>query len=232
MKELGIQFHTRKKELLQFAGFAAGGYLFGYIILIIIGGAVAEEIIPFLGTILAIAAVLLIHFFGIMFSFVEEFNMAISMGATRKSYVMGYLLFTIAELGVLEVLIGVLAAIESGLLEMFYPGVYNSGIGWYFQGKVLVAAAVGLPVMEIFLAALILRFGMKAFWGIWICFIFSMALLSNLTQSEKAAKLMQHFGLLADRQLTPEGLLTACVLLILLLAAGSWGLLRRQRVTI
>ena len=232
MKELRIQFHTRKKELLQFAGFAAGGYLFGYIILVIIGGAVAEEIIPFLGTILAIAAVLFIHFFGIMFSFVGEFNMAISMGATRKSYVTGYLLFTIAELGVLEVLIGVLAAIESGLLKLFYPGAYNSSIGWYFQGKVLVATAVGMPVMEIFLAALILRFGMKAFWGIWACFIFLMALLSNLSQSEKAANLMQHLGLLADRQLTPGGLMAAGVLLILLLAAASWGLLRRQRVTV
>ncbi len=231
MKGLRIQFHTRRKELLEFAGIAVGGYLFGLMILAFIGGVAAEEIIPFLGTILAIAAAVFIHFFGIVFSFVGEFNMAVSMSSTRKNYVTGYLLFTIVELGVLEVLIGVLAAIESGLLRLFYPGAYDSSIGWYFQGKVLVAAAVGMPVVEIFLAALILRFGMKAFWGIWIFCMVAMAILSNLVENERIANGLHQLGLLADRQLTPGGLLAGGVLLLLLLAAGSWGLLRRQRVT-
>lgn len=92
-----IQCKTRKMEVLQFLAVAFGSYVFGIIVMMIIRANTMEENeCVTLGMLIAMAALVFVHFFGIIFSFVGEFNMAISMGATRRAYVGSYALFNMA----------------------------------------------------------------------------------------------------------------------------------------
>ena len=83
-----IQCKTRKMEVLQFLAVAFGSYVFGIIVMMIIRANTMEENeCVTLGMLIAMAALVFMHFFGIIFSFVGEFNMAISMGATRRVHI-------------------------------------------------------------------------------------------------------------------------------------------------
>ena len=164
-----IQCKTRKMEVLQFLAVAFGSYVFGIIVMMIIRANTMEENeCVTLGMLIAMAALVFMHFFGIIFSFVGEFNMAISMGATRRAYVGSYALFNMAELAGLELLLFVLGKIESALMRVIYPQCeVILDLTQYFQWKYLLAVIVGMTIVELFLGAVILRFGMKAFWAIW-----------------------------------------------------------------
>ena len=164
-----IQCKTRKMEVLQFLAVAFGSYVFGIIVMMIIRANTMEENeCVTLGMLIAMAALVFMHFFGIIFSFVGEFNMAISMGATRRAYVGSYALFNMVELAGLELLLFVLGKIESALMRVIYPQCeVILDLTQYFQWKYLLAVIVGMTIVELFLGAVTLRFGMKAFWAIW-----------------------------------------------------------------
>lgn len=154
-----IQCKTRKMEVLQFLAVAFGSYVFGIIVMMIIRANTMEENeCVTLGMLIAMAALVFMHFFGIIFSFVGEFNMAISMGATRRAYVGSYALFNMAELAGLELLLFVLGKIESALMRVIYPQCeVILDLTQYFQWKYLLAVIVGMTIVELFLGAVILH---------------------------------------------------------------------------
>ena len=94
MNSFLIQCKVRKAELLQFLGITAvGNDLIGLIVVFIVMNVAKENTCATAGTMLAVIAFAFIHLFGITLSFMGDFNMAISLGATRKSFVSGYVLF-------------------------------------------------------------------------------------------------------------------------------------------
>ena len=140
-----IQCKTRKMEVLQFLAVAFGSYVFGIIVMMIIRANTMEENeCVTLGMLIAMAALVFVHFFGIIFSFVGEFNMAISMGATRRAYVGSYALFNMAELAGLELLLFVLGKIESALMRVIYPQCV-SGCRWSHSCSHYGSAGVEFP---------------------------------------------------------------------------------------
>lgn len=64
-----IQCKTRKMEVLQFLAVAFGSYVFGIIVMMIIRANTMEENeCVTLGMLIAMAALVFVHFFGIIFS--------------------------------------------------------------------------------------------------------------------------------------------------------------------
>ena len=82
MNSFLIQCKVRKAELLQFLGITAMGYLIGLIVVFIVMNVAKENTCATAGTMLAFIAFAFMHLFGITFSFMGDFNMAISLGAT------------------------------------------------------------------------------------------------------------------------------------------------------
>lgn len=121
MNSFLIQCKVRKAELLQFLGITAVGYLIGLIVVFIVMNVAKENTCATAGTMLAVIAFAFIHLFGITLSFMGDFNMAISLGATRKSFVSGYVLFNLLEIAVLELEIVVFGVVEKFLLENAFP---------------------------------------------------------------------------------------------------------------
>ena len=74
-----IQCKTRKMEVLQFLVAAFGGYVFGIIVMMIIRANIVEKECVTLGMLIGMIILVFMHFFGITFSFVGEFNMALSV---------------------------------------------------------------------------------------------------------------------------------------------------------
>ena len=229
-----IQCKTRKMEVLQFLAVAFGSYVFGIIVMMIIRANTMEENeCVTLGMLIAMAALVFMHFFGIIFSFVGEFNMAISMGATRRAYVGSYALFNMVELAGLELLLFVLGKIESALMRVIYPQCeVILDLTQYLQWKYLLAVIVGMTIVELFLGAVTLRFGMKAFWAIWAIWMFVTLVPAKLIENEALAAKMHQFGMQIGFGNIVQYLVVVGVIAAVIMAVLGWNFLKKQSVTV
>lgn len=220
-------------EVLQFLVAAFGGYVFGIIVMMIIRANTVEKECVTLGMLIGMIILVFMHFFGITFSFVGEFNMALSMGATRKSFVGSYALFNMVELAGLELLLFVLGKIELALISVIYPQCeIILDITQYFQWKYLLAVIVGMTVVELFLGAVILRFGMKAFWVVWAIWMFLTLVPVKLSENEVMAAKMHQLGEQIGLENIVQYLFAAGVVAAVIMAVLGWNLLKKQRVTV
>ena len=229
-----IQCKTRKMEVLQFLAVAFGSYVFGIIVMMIIRANTMEENeCVTLGMLIAMIVLVFIHFFGITFSFVGEFNMALSMGATRKSFVGSYALFNMVELAGLELLLFVLGKIELALISVIYPQCeIILDVTQYFQWKYLLAVIVGMTVVELSLGAVILRFGMKAFWVVWAIWMFLTLVPAKLSENEVMAAKMHQLGEQIGLENIVQYLFAAGAVAAVIMAVLGWNFLKKQRVTV
>lgn len=228
-----IQCKTRKMEVLQFLVAAFGGYVFGIIVMMIIRANTVEKECVTLGMLIGMIILVFMHFFGITFSFVGEFNMALSMGATRKSFVGSYTLFNMVELAGLELLLFALGKIELALISVIYPQCeIILDVTQYFQWKYLLAVIVGMTVVELFLGAAILRFGMKAFWVVWAIWMFLTLVPVKLSENEVMAAKMHQLGEQIGLENIVQYLFATGVVAAVIMAVLGWNLLKKQRVTV
>lgn len=230
LKELKIQFAKRKKEMLFFGALCMGCWLFGLLLAIFLGSHTEiEKGMILVGTLIVTIIMFIVHFLGTSFSFVVDFNLAVSMGAVRKCYVPAYVLFTMAELAQIMLFIVLMGHLEKGILqEMFPKRVLDLDLTPYVDLKVCLAVIIGMTVLELFTGSLILCFGWKSLWGIWVLWMLPSVIAGILVQNEK---LKSEMLALADR-ITGGTIVAITILLCLLLAIASWGMLRRQRVTV
>lgn len=220
-------------EVLQFLVAAFGGYVFGIIVMMIIRANIVEKECVTLGMLIGMIILVFMHFFGITFSFVGEFNMALSMGATRKSFVGSYALFNMVELAGLELLLFVLGKIELALISVIYPQCeIILDVTQYFQWKYLLAVIVGMTVVELFLGAVILRFGMKAFWVVWAIWMFLTLVPVKLSENEVMAAKMHQLGEQIGLENIVQYLFAAGVVAAVIMAVLGWNFLKKQRVTV
>lgn len=230
LKELKIQFAKRKKEMLVYDALCMGCWLFGLLLAIFLGSHTEiEKGMILVGTLIVTIIMFIVHFLGTSFSFVVDFNLAVSMGAVRKCYVPAYVLFTMAELAQIMLFIVLMGHLEKGILqEMFPKRVLDLDLMPYVDLKVCLAVIIGMTVLELFTGSLILCFGWKSLWGIWVLWMLPSVIAGILVQNEK---LKSEMLALADR-ITGGTIVAITILLCLLLAIASWGMLRRQRVTV
>ena len=232
MNSFLTQCKVRKAELLQLLGSVAGGYLVGLIIVFIVMNATKENSYAMVGTRLAVTVFALMHLFGISFSFMGDFNMAVSMGVTRKSFVAGYALFNLLEIAVLEVEIILFGMFEKFMLKTAFPQAsMENDLTALFTWKYLLGAMVVFTVLEMLLGAVILRYGVKAFWVLWAIWMIVCLVPMNIEKNEKLSGELAKLGLFLGGTLTPQGMVVLVIVLTIVVAAITWNILRKQRVT-
>ena len=232
MNSFLTQCKVRKIELLQFLGIVAAGYLVGLGIVFIMVNVTDENAYATVGTMLAVLLFAFIHLFAISFSFMGDFNTAISMGATRKSFTAGYALFNLLEIAVLELEIVVFGVLEKFLLKTAFPqAAVEADMTTFFTWKYLLGAIVILTVLEMFFGAVILRYGMKVLWILWAVWMIICLVPMNIEKNEKLSGELAKLGLFLGGKLTPQGIVTLVTALTIVLAAITWNILRKQRVT-
>lgn len=232
MNSFLIQCKVRKTELLQFLGITAVGYVIGLIVVFAVMNVAKESTCATAGTMLAVIAFAFMHLFGITFSFMGDFNMAISLGATRKSFVAGYALFNLLEIAVLELEIVVFGVAEKLLLENAFPqAVMEIDLTNFFTWNYLSGVLVVFTAVEMFFGAVILKYGMKAFGVLWALWMLITLVPMNIEKNEKLSGELESLGVILGEKITSQGIATLVIIATIIIVMIMWKILRKQRVT-
>lgn len=232
MNSFLIQCKVRKTELLQFLGITAVGYLIGLIVVFIVMNVAKENTCATAGTMLAVIVFALMHLWGISFSFIGDFNMAVSMGVTRKSFAAGYALFNLLEIAVLELEIVVFGVLEKFLLKTAFPqAAVEADMTNFFTWNYLSGVVVVFTTVEMFFGAVILRYGMKVLWILWAVWMIICLVPMNIAKNEKLSGELAKLGLFLGGKFTPQGIVALVIALTIVIAVITWNILRKQRVT-
>lgn len=233
MNSFLIQCKVRKTELLQFLGITAVGYVIGLIVVFAVMNVAKESTCATAGTMLAVIAFAFMHLFGITFSFMGDFNMAISLGATRKSFVAGYALFNLLEIAVLELEIVVFGVAEKLLLENAFPqAVMEIDLTNFFTWNYLSGVLVVFTAVEMFFGAVILKYGMKAFGVLWALWMLITLVPMNIEKNEKLSGELESLGVILGEKITSQGIAALVIIATIIIVMIMWKILRKQRVTV
>lgn len=230
MKTFIIKIKMGREEFLPYGIVLLTGFLVGLTVCWFLRN---EGSLITLGTLIAAIFAAFVHFFGSIFSFLGEFNMGISMGATRKELVRSYALFLFLQVLVLEAVLFLLGIAEKAILAKMTPaGELQFDLTAYMKPGYLLATAAVTMVVEIFIGAVILRFGLKAFWALWAVWMLAAVLLPRLLDQGILSEWWNRLGLTFGGHITATGVWTAIGAVAVCLAGISWGILRKQRVTV
>jgi len=174
-----------------------------------------------------------------MFSMHQDFNMAISLGKTRRQYVPAkYLLLVTACL-----LCFVISYLICKMELLLYPFVLNGAVCELNMEDILLnpvtilGVVILVPMLVMLCGALYLKFGMKFFWFGWVIWMCSCTMLPRiLSASEhepdtiwgRMGTALLNFFINSDAVKMVIGILVTGVLGLLV----AYKLLSRQRVTL
>lgn len=168
----------------------------------------------------------------------NDFNLAISMGKTRKTIMPAMYVFLFMQTLVTFAAIYIVDFLEERLYAVLYPGFpcemdYTS----FLHERLLVwPLFFGVPALVLFLGALVLKFGNNAFWFVWIfwwvIFMIAPKMMHAATERPDSGlgKIGRAILSLVGRMQANDVTLVSIVVAVAALA-GSYALMRKQRVT-
>lgn len=189
------QIKRREKEVLIGCSIMIGIYLF--VLLIVLGVGIYQKQTTYTtivasGSLFALIIGIFLKFFIESFYFLREFNIAISMGQTRKQFVWYYELVSLLEMFLMVGFVRGLWAIEEGIYYFVIPRVkFLVQTDMIFNWKRNILIIFGMVAIQMLMQALLLRYGMKIYWGIWIIWMllcYTPSILSTHSDSVIAGK--------------------------------------------
>lgn len=233
MKMFQIQGRMRKGELYWVAGGILGAYLLGVGVWSAISAGDDGMVRAFpLGTLIAVVSTTVAHFIGCICAMLKAFELSVSMGATRKQFVGSYVAFGLSELAFACVFIRVLYGLEKTFyLKMFDLPTYETAVisagDWLLWAVGLIAVLLSA---ELFMGALLLKFGAKAFAVIWLTIMTACYLPRWLLRMD-GRKEPVFGGRLGDMvQAAAPAIPVVTVFVCVIMVLAAWGMLRRQQV--
>ncbi|MEG0899125.1 MAG: hypothetical protein RSF40_05370 [Oscillospiraceae bacterium] len=147
----------------------------------------SDYIVP--GTFIVMIGFAMLEIMSSFFIFTQNLSLAISMGRTRKDYIIGSLVTLTIHQVIVYVLCVFLSNISGFAAQLILKNVLPDGDFWgVIMGtkilmKVLIAIAaaiLGSTLLGLIGAAFTTRFGMKALWVIWAIYMIAIFAGSNL----------------------------------------------------
>lgn len=180
-------FRQRINELKLILGLSIGMYLFSQIMFNIIVRTSKEEETTFaLGSLVMVGVVVFFVLLMGTFGYATEFNLAIGMGVTRKIFTPAYYLTSVVLLLIETGVIYLFFLFERWFVQSMFPQLaYEKGIEYLFESKLLFPGILFIAALQILLGVLTLKYGKKAFWGVWVLWMAGCILPSRI---EKAMK--------------------------------------------
>ncbi|MDD3413204.1 MAG: hypothetical protein PHY47_04315 [Lachnospiraceae bacterium] len=174
MKLLKQLYRVRKLEILLLLGVELFGFAFGYTLLnLTIAWDKTVSSYLLIGTTVSIIFGLFMTAFLGICSNMYHYNMAVSMGRTRSSFIVANLLLNILECVIVFAVGGLIQIVEKRLGSLRFPNLLlEMDFSIILQAKYIVAIILLIVTVELFVAALILRYGNKAFWALWALWMF------------------------------------------------------------
>lgn len=234
MTAMKNQWGRRKGEVLVFATVSLLCFVVGTAITVLVGDdSDINKIFPF-GTLLLLVGMILAHLIQNVLGLVYDFNLAISMSVTRRRFTMSYLAFSALELLGALLLVAVLQGVETLIGKWICPAFPIITLLCGETIHIFLLAMMGMLAAEMLAGALILRFGYKVLWGIWVLVMLP-SFASVLNRWEALAGFFDRVGSLFVNLANGLGVQWIGMLIVLAEAAAFMAahcLLRRQRVTL
>ena len=132
----------------------------------------------------------------------------------------------------LELEIVVFGVVEKFLLENAFPqAVMEIDLTNFFTWNYLSGVLVVFTAVEMFFGAVILKYGIKAYGVLWALWMLITLVPMNIEKNEKLSGELAKLGLFLGGTLTPQGMVVLVIVLTIVVAAITWNILRKQRVT-
>ena len=216
-----------------------GGAVFGILLVLIIMAVDGTgEDYGMIGTMMALLSGMITIVLGGVFSTQSEFNLAISMGKTRRCFVPARYLKLVVDTVIVEGVVILTSVVEKALYPAFYPGTVCELGFEFFTGNpvVLIGVALGAPVLVLLMGALMMKFSAKFLWVFWVLWMLCCMVVPRIMRvmeespDSRLAKLGNGVLEFLEKKPTASGVVVF-VTVIAVLMALTYGLFRKQRVT-
>ncbi len=166
---LGEWFSYFKINFLLDYAIELGVFLIGFLIAIFaFGTGDATKMFP-LGVCGALGAIAVTVIFTSIMSFSQQFNVAVTMGCTRKSFLGAYLGTTTVFMIVEFFTAYLLYQLERLVYTAAFPAKeFVDGPEMFFRPGILIFCLIATIVIKFFSGMLVLRFGRMGFFVLWI----------------------------------------------------------------
>lgn len=175
-----------------------GAFLFGVLLVVLIVRLGGETSWFSLGTVIAMGAMLMFTVIVGLTSYSVEFRICLSMGGTRRGFLMYYALRQVFTLALSYVLIRLLYIGECVLYGVIFPGLTNEAPFTFLSSIWCLPVLAGLGLLSMFLGALRAKFGNKGMAAFWLLWIFCCLILPRMFDRDDTSAL----GLAAGAVLT------------------------------
>lgn len=163
-------FKAAQRDPLWVLGWVVGFWIFGVLLVLIINATVNDEQdYACMGTLFSLAGVLPgVLLRGNTNGYVR-FRLAVTMGQTRKSFLLWDTVITLLVTGMGILVSWLLWHAETGLYSFLYPSYTNDiPLELVYRWQILAALLVALPMVAMFFTGITQRFGVKGFGVLWI----------------------------------------------------------------
>ena len=160
-----------------------------------------------MGTLIACLALVAVSLFTAALGYPQEFMLALSMGRTRKDFMLSYYLRTVLQLALGWLLILPLHQIELRSYTLLFPQYQNEiYFGFLTDWRVLVPVFLLLPIISMFLGALYGKYGKKGMLAFYFLWLFCCFVLPRMFEHEEPGEGVLDqvaFGLMRTIQVVP-----------------------------
>lgn len=238
-------FETLKKQvLIQYElwilmyVFVLAGSLFGNILFLLLMKFDSTANTTFtLGTVMGIIISIIYLFIMQAVQLSLYFNLEVSMGCTRRRFLVSeYVAAFAAGLVGLGVVV-VIQRIETGWIKRIYPDLPSEINLLPYLLKWGIPAVAALVILAGFCSAMVMRFKRKAFWVFWVLWMFVCLCVPRIHDAAKEAP-NSLFGRIGRFVVEIVGIFSArvwlalAVLLCVLMTTVTYQIIRRQQVEI
>lgn len=228
---------VNKKEFSQSAMITAGTGLAGVIILFSVMFLLKPETYMYLGSFIALLISIMVYVIIGIFGYTADFNLAVSMGVTRKKFALGYWIQCFLSAVLMTGVTLLFYLVERNLYHrVFKDAVLDMND---FSGStiliVVLCIVVFAPVFRMLLGAFLMKFQKVGFWILWAVWMIICLGGSRLVHWINQPDTLVHklfYSLLDSIQKFPQAVLLALGAGIVVISFFlTWLLIRRQRVT-
>lgn len=226
-----------KADIFSYIAVTAGGGIFGMLIAFCIL-IFEKDSYGKIGAVLALVFGIILLFFGGIFFIQGEFNIAISMGKTRKYFVPARYLEQVLNILVMLAVVMLINWLEG----LVYPAICPQAVCEFdidsllHNAGALIGIIFGAPVLVLLFGALLMRFSAQFFWVFWalwmVLFVGGPRIMSAVNENPDSVPARIGLKILdLAGGISPVQLAVTLILLAAVLMAVTVGLFRKQRVT-
>ncbi len=138
-----------------------------------------------MGTLLSCIVWFIVGIFVYGLSYAQEFQLALSMGGTRRVFVGAFALRTVCQLVLGYGLILLSHQVELTLYPVLFPAYENEVVFSFLTNwRIVVPALLLVPVVSLFIGAMYGRYGRKGMWVYYIFWMFCCLILPRFFENE------------------------------------------------